>query len=122
MTTPVDCADRVRLGQSDIELTRLGLGTAPLGGLFAAVTEAEATAVVREAVARGIRLFDTAPLYGCGLAEVRLGKALAGVPRTEVVVASKIGRLLKSDAPIAGSRSANDESVFPGSLAASPSL
>jgi D-threo-aldose 1-dehydrogenase len=77
-----------------LELTRLGLGTAPIAGLYEAVDEETAQAVVARAWERGIRYFDTAPYYGSGLAEQRLGAALQGRPRDEFVVSTKVGRLL----------------------------
>ncbi|MGH9063776.1 MAG: aldo/keto reductase [Acidimicrobiales bacterium] len=79
-------------------MTRLGLGTAPLGNLFRAVEEREALATVARAYELGLRLFDTAPVYGYGEAERRLGQALASCP-ADVVVATKVGRLLRSGAP-----------------------
>ncbi len=82
-------------------MERLGLGTAPLGNLFSAVSDADAEATVHAAWVRGVRYFDTAPQYGHGLAEVRLGRALAAYPRDEYRLASKVGRVL--DAPPAGS-------------------
>jgi D-threo-aldose 1-dehydrogenase len=82
-----------------MNLPRLGLGTAPLAGLFEAVGEDTALATVERAWERGIRLFDTAPFYGHGLAERRLGRALAGKPRDEYVVSTKVGRLLRAEAP-----------------------
>jgi D-threo-aldose 1-dehydrogenase len=78
-----------------IELGRLALGTAPLGGLYEAVRDEEAAAVVERAWELGIRYFDTAPLYGSGLAERRLGDGLRGRPRDEFVVSTKVGRLLR---------------------------
>lgn len=74
----------------------LGLGTAPLGGLYAEVDEDEAHAVVRRAWEHGVRVFDTAPHYGAGLAERRLGEFLAGPERSrgEFTVSTKVGRLL----------------------------
>jgi len=80
-------------------VTRLGLGTAPLGGLFDAVSDEEAHHVVDTAWRAGIRFFDTAPLYGSGLAEKRLGKVLRAKPRSELVLSTKVGRLLRADAP-----------------------
>jgi D-threo-aldose 1-dehydrogenase len=71
------------------------LGTAPIGGLFSEVDEDVALATIDAAWNGGIRFFDTAPLYGHGLAEERLGKALAGRPRDEYIVATKVGRVLK---------------------------
>ena len=93
-------SERVRLGQSGASVTRLGLGTAPLGGLFRALPEHQARLVVDNAWDLGLRLFDTAPLYGFGVAEERLGRALASRPRAEYVLATKVGRLLRADAPI----------------------
>jgi len=90
---------RIRLGRTALEVTRLGLGTAPLGGLFMPVSEERFTATVERAWELGLRLFDTAPLYGKGTAETRLGAALAGRPRNEYVLSTKVGRLLRPDAP-----------------------
>ena len=87
------------LGRTGLTVTRLGLGTAPLGGLYEAVSDQAACEVVERAWARGVRLFDTAPLYGYGLAERRLGTALRSLPRREVVLATKVGRLLRPGAP-----------------------
>jgi D-threo-aldose 1-dehydrogenase len=78
-----------------IELGRLGLGTAPIGGLYEAVEDETARAVVDRAWDAGMRYFDTAPRYGAGLAERRLGSALSGRPRDEFVVSTKVGRLLR---------------------------
>jgi D-threo-aldose 1-dehydrogenase len=77
----------------------LGLGTAPLGGLFADVSPQAARATVEAAWAIGVRYFDTAPLYGSVVAESRLGDALAGRPREEFIVSTKVGRLLKPGDP-----------------------
>ncbi len=82
-----------------IHLPRTGLGTAPLGGLFEAVSDETAGATIELAWDRGIRFFDTAPLYGLGLSEQRLGRFLAGKPRDDFVLATKVGRLLRADAP-----------------------
>lgn len=89
----------VRLGHTALEVTRLGLGTAPLGGLFATVTAETFAATVDAAWDLGLRLFDTAPLYGKGVSESRLGTALAGRPRDAFVLSTKVGRLLRPDAP-----------------------
>lgn len=75
-------------------LPPLGLGTAPLATAFWGNDEATAIGTAERAWAGGIRLFDTAPLYGSGESESRLGRALAGRPRGEFVVATKVGRLL----------------------------
>ena len=72
-------------------LTELSLGCAQLGNLYRAIDDAEATATVDAAYACGIRYFDTAPHYGLGLSERRLGAALAGHEREELVVSTKVG-------------------------------
>jgi D-threo-aldose 1-dehydrogenase len=78
---------------------RIGLGTAPIGGLFEAVDDDAALATVERAWEAGIRFFDTAPLYGLGLSERRLGRVLGTRPRDDFVLATKVGRLLRADAP-----------------------
>ncbi len=90
---------QVPLGRTTLTVTRFGLGTAPLGGLFEAVDEATGVGVIDRAWDAGIRFFDTAPLYGHGLAETRVGKVLRQKPRDEFTLASKVGRLLRADAP-----------------------
>jgi D-threo-aldose 1-dehydrogenase len=77
-------------------VTRLGLGTAPLAGLFEEVPEPAALAVIERSWETGIRFYDTAPLYGHGLAEMRLGRVLQERPRNEFTLASKVGRLLRA--------------------------
>jgi D-threo-aldose 1-dehydrogenase len=91
----------------------LGLGGAPLGNLFAPVAEADAEATVRAALAGGLAYLDTAPHYGLGLAERRLGQVLAGLPRESFVVSTKVGRLLR---PLAAGETADPE----GFAAAAP--
>src|SRR5260370_23897640 len=86
--------ERVPLGRTALTVTRFGLGTAPLAGLFEAVDEAQGIAVIERAWDKGIRFFDTAPLYGHGLAELRLRKGLPQKTPDEVTPATKIRRLL----------------------------
>ncbi len=83
------------LGGTGLRVTELGFGGASLGNLYRATTEEGAQAAVRAAWAAGLRYVDTAPHYGLGLSERRLGRALAGLPRDEVVVSTKVGRLLE---------------------------
>jgi D-threo-aldose 1-dehydrogenase len=97
--TSVNPAERVSLGRTGLEVTRLGLGTAPLGGMYEAVTDEQARAVIDAAWDAGLRFFDTAPLYGHGEAERRLGAALRDRPRDEFVLSTKVGRLLRAEAP-----------------------
>ena len=80
------------------DIARLGLGTSPLAGLYAEVSRQAATDTVDAAWSLGVRIFDTAPLYGSGLAEERLGRALAGRPREEYTVSTKVGRVLQPGA------------------------
>ncbi|WGD52128.1 aldo/keto reductase [Bradyrhizobium sp. CB1650] len=91
---------RSRFGSLDV--TSIGLGTAPLGGLFAPVSDTDAEATIERAWSLGVRLFDTAPLYGFGLAERRLGGFLRQKPRESYVISTKVGRLLRSPAGVAG--------------------
>lgn len=94
-------AEHVRLGRTGLEVTRLGLGTAPLGGSpFPTVSEEDGSALLDAAWAAGLRFFDTAPFYGFGLAERRLGAALRERPRDEAVVATKVGRLIRDGEPV----------------------
>ena len=88
--------ETARLGRTSVSVTRLGLGTAPLGGLYASVVHDDALRTIEAAWQAGIRFFDTAPLYGHGLAEMRLGEALANRPRDDYVLSTKVGRLLQS--------------------------
>jgi D-threo-aldose 1-dehydrogenase len=90
-----DPTARVRLGRTAIDVTRLGLGTAPLGGLYEAVGDADAVATVRAALDLGLGLVDTAPLYGHGSAEQRVGRAVAERDRASFTLATKVGRLLR---------------------------
>ena len=92
---PFDPTERVPLGQTGLRVTRLGLGLASIGGLFGAVAEADALATIDRAWELGIRTFDVAPLYGYGLAERRLGRGLAGRPRDDYILSTKVGRLIR---------------------------
>ncbi|WP_280771784.1 aldo/keto reductase [Salipaludibacillus daqingensis] len=73
---------------------KLGFGTAPLGNMFRDVPEEEALETVKCAWDKGIRYFDTAPFYGAGLAEMRLGKVLSNYNRDDYVLSTKVGRLI----------------------------
>ena len=86
--------EKVPLGRSGLSVTRLGLGCASIGGLYGDIPDDQAIAVVRRALSLGLNLLDTAPLYGSGKSELRLGQALAGVPRDRYVLSSKVGRVL----------------------------
>ncbi|MGH3504283.1 MAG: aldo/keto reductase [Nocardioidaceae bacterium] len=91
------------IGRSGVEVTELGFGGAPIGNLYAAVDAGTAAGAVETAWDAGIRCFDTAPHYGLGLSERRLGAALAGKPRGEFTVSTKVGRLLVPNPASTGS-------------------
>ena len=91
---PIDPAKRRPLGRTGLMATPLGFGGAPIGGLYRPVADDDAIAVVRRAWDLGIRLFDTAPLYGYGASERRVGAALADRPRDAFVLSTKVGRLV----------------------------
>ncbi len=95
----MDLNDTVTLGGTELEVPRVGIGTAPLGNMLAPVADEAADATLTEAVGRGLRYFDTAPLYGHGLAEQRVGRAVARMRRSDAIISTKVGRLLRSDAP-----------------------
>jgi len=88
-----------RLGNGGLTFTELGMGTAPLGNLYRAITDEEAHAVLERAWEAGVRYYDTAPLYGFGLSETRLNRFLRGKPRDSYVLSTKIGRLLQATPP-----------------------
>lgn len=83
-------------GKNSLQVTNLGFGTAPIGNVTA-VADADADATIQRAYEVGIRLFDSAPLYGHGESELRIGRALKGVPRDSYVISTKIGRVLNTD-------------------------
>jgi D-threo-aldose 1-dehydrogenase len=85
---------RVVMTLDKVLRSKLGFGTAPLGNMFRDIPPAEARATVDAAWNDGIRFFDTAPFYGAGLAEIRLGEALACKPRGEYVISTKVGRII----------------------------
>jgi len=86
--------EKVKLKRSELEVTRLSLGTAPLGGLFASVSDKDGDELLNSALELGINYFDTAPQYGHGVAEVRLGRALQNA-KVPFVVETKVGRVLR---------------------------
>jgi D-threo-aldose 1-dehydrogenase len=88
--------ERRRVGRTDLHLPVLGLGTCPLGGVYAAIGEDEARATFNAAWDAGIRFYDTAPWYGLGQAEHRTGRALFDKPRADYSLTTKIGRVLRA--------------------------
>lgn len=91
---------------------RLGFGTAPLGNMFRDIPEAEARATVDAAWNDGIRYYDNAPFYGAGLAEIRMGDALAGKPRDEYIISTKVGRLVLDEVDDAARDNGEKGDVF----------
>lgn len=87
----------------------LGFGTAPLGNMFRAVPDEEAAATVDAAWDQGVRYFDTAPFYGAGLSEIRLGAALTGRPRDDYVLSTKVGRLVLDETEDPNTRDLGDK-------------
>src|SRR3984885_3203058 len=102
----MDAIAKVGIGRTDLRVSRLGFGGVPLGGLYKDVSEVEAGATVRRALDLGVNYFDTAPIYGFGKSEIRLGRELAHCDRDSIVVATKVGYTLVPDD---GGR---DEKVF----------
>ncbi|MFJ8044139.1 aldo/keto reductase [Kitasatospora sp. NPDC096147] len=83
------------LGRTDVKVSELSFGAAGIGNLFTAITDRDAAETLAAAWAGGIRSYDTAPHYGLGLSERRLGEALRQHPRAEYTVSTKVGRLLE---------------------------
>jgi D-threo-aldose 1-dehydrogenase len=84
-----------RLDNGGIKFTELGFGSAPLGNLYRAISDEDAHDVLESAWETGCRFFDTAPLYGLGLSETRVGNFLRGKKRDDYVISTKVGRLMK---------------------------
>ena len=91
-------SELVKIPRIERYVTKLALGSAPLGGLFTEVTDAEAEATILEAINSGINFFDTAPLYGHGNAEKRVGAAL-NKAKKPFVISTKVGRVLQKFTP-----------------------
>jgi D-threo-aldose 1-dehydrogenase len=85
---------QIALGSTGLRVSELVFGGAPIGGLYAPVSDDQAAAALEAAWTVGIRAFDTAPHYGAGLSEQRLGRFLGGRPREEFVLSTKVGRRL----------------------------
>jgi D-threo-aldose 1-dehydrogenase len=94
----------------DILPSRLGFGAAPLGNMFRDIPEDEALATVNAAWNDGIRYYDNAPFYGAGLAEIRMGEALAARPRGEYVISTKVGRIILDEVEDVSARDQGEKS------------
>ena len=99
------------IGHTRLAVTELGFGASGIGNLGVAVSDDLAAETVRAAWDIGIRHFDTAPHYGLGLSERRLGAALAGLPRREFVLSTKVGRLIRPNPSATGADDAGGFSV-----------
>jgi D-threo-aldose 1-dehydrogenase len=103
-----DAAATRRFPRRDVAVSQLGVGTAPFGSFAAQDSDASVTAAFAAMHAAGLRYFDTAPFYGLGLAEHRLGTCMRSVDRRALVLSTKIGRLMKAvDARPAAGLAAN---------------
>ena len=91
----IDPTAKVKLGHTGVEVCRLGFGAAPLAGLLRETSGRQAAEAVASALDAGLSYFDCAPQYGGGLAETRLGEALRALPRANVTVSTKIGKLVR---------------------------
>src|SRR5258708_20421893 len=87
--------DHRRSGSTGLSLTQMGFGGAPLGSMRTIVSDDAAAATLGAAWAAGIRYYDTAPWYGRGLSEQRLGSFLKAQPRDQFVLSTKAGRVLR---------------------------
>ncbi|MFN8565032.1 MAG: aldo/keto reductase [Anaerolineae bacterium] len=116
----MNAQERVQVGRTAVTVSRLSLGTVPLGNLYEEVSDADAQAVVDACWNHGIRFYDTAPVYGFGIAEQRLGRALAARPRGEYTLATKVGRLLRCDAPFDASMAPDGVPFFKGTPPVNP--
>jgi D-threo-aldose 1-dehydrogenase len=101
---------------ADLVLGRLGYGAANVGNLYRELSDDEAWAILETAWDNGIRYFDTAPHYGLGLSERRLGAFLATKPRQEFVLSTKVGRLLRPNPDGAGTLDTAHDFAVPADL------
>jgi D-threo-aldose 1-dehydrogenase len=90
---------RRRVGKTQLEVTTLGLGGAPMGGFRANISDAEAVGLTDLAYELGVRYFDTSPFYGYGRSELRMGAGLREKPRDDYVLSTKIGRIMHALKP-----------------------
>jgi len=109
-----------RLGRTSVRVSALGFGAAPIGNLYAPLDDDQARAAVEAAWEAGVRYYDTAPHYGLGLSERRLGAALAHRPRAEFTLSTKVGRLLEPHPAPTGSDLAAGGFAVPDTLLRRP--
>jgi D-threo-aldose 1-dehydrogenase len=117
----MDPRSRQRLGKTALDITRLGFGGNALGNLYEALDETAARDAVNAALDCGVNYFDTAPLYGHGLSERRIGDMLRARPRDSYVLSTKVGRLLRPHGRHAPPRlSVSEGGIFAGELPFQP--
>jgi D-threo-aldose 1-dehydrogenase len=90
---------RRKIGTTNLQVTELGLGGAPMGGFRATISDAEAIKLTDAAYEGGVRYFDTSPFYGYGRSELRMGAALREKPRQDYVLSTKVGRVMHAMKP-----------------------
>ncbi len=98
----MDIGEKRELGRSGLSVTVLGIGGVPLGNLYQKCSDADAEATLRTAYDGGIRFVDTAPFYGIGMSEHRIGHFMCPLPRDSWVLSTKIGRVLEARDPALG--------------------
>jgi len=106
-------SETIPIGHTSVRVTRLGLGGASLGNLYSPISNEQAQSTIDRALDLGVRYIDTAPLYGSGLSEYRIGNAIKTRSPKQLTISTKVGRLLK---PSASTRI----SQFPGSPSLEP--
>ena len=89
--------EKRRIGKTDLQVPVLGFGAASMGNLYHAVSDEDARNTLKAAIRVGMRLFDTAPRYGAGLSERRVGDALRPLKKSDYVLSTKVGRVLTRD-------------------------
>ncbi len=91
----MQAGDREKIGLHGLEVTRLGLGGTTFGNMYSALDDQEGLDVIDASYMAGVRYFDTAPLYGYGMSETKMGPGLARYNRDEIAISSKVGYVLK---------------------------
>jgi D-threo-aldose 1-dehydrogenase len=89
--------DLVMVGTTDVGVSRFSIGGTPFGDMYEAVLDEDVVATIHRAYDLGVRYFDTAPLYGVGKSERRVGLGVRDLPREEITVSTKVGRILHDD-------------------------
>ncbi|MCV6548085.1 MAG: aldo/keto reductase [Cohaesibacter sp.] len=91
----MEITKKQKFGRVDLEVTPFAFGAAPIGNIFRTIDEATSDAMIQRSWEAGVRYYDTAPMYGHGLSEMRVGHSLRWKNRDDFVLSSKVGRVLK---------------------------